>query len=288
MRFVFFAAMMSFAAAAGHAGNANIEETLGNQNYVGTKVKGTLDLPNEFYFQPSFSLYHDDLSSGTYKTFSGRLGYDEDSWGAGTTLGGSPKTNGYGNLFFGADGARYIKPGGKDETFGFGLSEADLGGGLTLTDHVDDFEQSPKGKGTVQRASALHVLEADFDFNALLIFQRWSLKLDFTQSVYNKNLESENARAARIAALAGLSGIIQGFPDQNFNVMWKWLDIRFLTPYLSFTHTTFEIGTPVANSYEVGTLGNYRRFRWKLAFEKIVQKINPDLNLFTVGAGITF
>ena len=108
--FVILATLAVPAAAAGVS--LGVDQTLGSDNYRGTKVKASLDLTDAIYVAPSFSTYRTDSSSGSFNTFVLRGGYETGPVALGAEAGVQPKTNGYKKSFVGADLTFSLTPGG--------------------------------------------------------------------------------------------------------------------------------------------------------------------------------
>ncbi|MBI3553418.1 MAG: hypothetical protein HY077_13060 [Elusimicrobia bacterium] len=275
--------------------NVGAAETLGSQHYAGTsayvKVK-----KDDYSLKPSYSQYHDDFSSGTYKTLAVRGAYDTKAFGLGATVGGTPKINGYSNVFFGVDGILSITPtGGKaskrirganqveNNARGSGLARIDLGAGLTHTTHRDDIGAAGRG-----RTNSVTLGQTDLSGSAgVEVLDNW-LSLDVTKSVYDKDVAGLNARGSRVIVLPGLSSTIQGFPNTSASVRYEYEAFPIVVPYATYTHTTFLSGVGHSDSVKAGGYAEFDIVEVGGSYERYVQPGFPGRNFFSLSASARF
>lgn len=302
-----FSAVLAAPAAAGVSVGAS--ETLGSSNYRGTKANASVDVNDNVYVAPSFSGYRSDTSSGTFKNFDLRLGYETGPVSLGVHGGFQPKTNGYSQRSFGADVTFSITPGGSkhghkmagpssggEETFGSGLAGVDLGGGINHISHSDDLTAASSVNGAGQRRAAgaargraLAIDETDLSAFAGAKFLITELSANITKSVYSKSLDVVNGpRAAQFFAVSGFGAIVQGFPDTSTNLKLTWKTLPLVRPYISYTHTTFKLGDAPSNAVELGGVVGLDMLSVKGAYERYTQSGTPDANYFTLGASLNF
>ena len=281
-------------------------ETIGNENYHGEY--GYLDFGGRLHLRPTFNEYRDDLSSGTYRTISARLAFDESRWGLGATGGGTPVVNGYGNLFFGIDGRA---------TFFYGEAPIphviDLKGPSEDVVMIDENAQSvgPQGWGLTRldlRPSVLRILHGqNFGHSALFPAQSSNnvgqtdfrggigflllkdyFTFDFSKSHYDHSLSGSDLRA-QSQNLAGLFSLIQGFPNTSVSVRADLSMIPVFVPFFGYAHTTFELGQSSLNVYTMGAyLRLIRFFELGLTEQLLREAGEPNLNLTSLEATFKF
>jgi hypothetical protein len=280
-------------------------ETVGNENYRGEY--GYVDFGDNLHLRPTFSAYHDDFSSGTYKTLAARLAYDTPGGGFGIYGGGTPEVNDYSNRFYGADALisfateesapapkRDVVLGqgvGEDlqedttprnEGPSWGLARVDLGAGVTRTLHAESFTPS-----IIPTASSGSVTVGQIDYRGTvrLLLLRSYFTVDVTESRYDHALSDADTEA-QVQNLAGLDANIQGFPDTSVSARVDLSMVPLVTPYGSYTHTTFELSQPSLRDYMVGLYFHTRYLRINGSYQRLVQQGQPTLNLTSVGVTV--
>jgi hypothetical protein len=256
-----------------------ITETVGSQHYAGTSVFARFS-KDDFSVKPAYSQYHDDFSGGTYRTLSARGAYDTDRYGVGVKAGGTPDINGYSNTFFGADGSLELGPAEedrKDEPHG------ELGGGLTHTTHREDIDASNR-----RLPSTVTLGQNDLNGWGAGEIKDNRLTLSLTKSVYDKNVANLQARGARVVMLAGLNQIVQGFPNASVNIEYEFEGIDHVTPFASYTHTTFVAGTPSSNAVKLGADAQVKAVGFGASYERYTQPTFPDRNFLALNGSLKF
>jgi hypothetical protein len=87
--------------------------------------------------------------------------------------------------------------------------------------------------------------------------------------------------------LAGVGAMVQGFPDTSANARLD-VDLPFVSPFLSFTRTTFKLGDPRADSTAAGVLIDVWKLDLEVSAERTAQRGRPDLKTVTVGGSARF
>lgn len=286
--------------------NASAKGTAGTRHYWGSDWYAKIG-KGDLSVKPMFSEYSSDLSSGTYKTIAVRGAFDTKILGLGATVGGTPKTNGYSNAFFGVDGIVSLTPGvsgptkrisSSDESSGpargKGLARVDLGGAFKHTTHMDDLQAASvaddgrRGGRTAPRAKGLNIGQNDVTASAGVSVLEWLLSVDVTKSFYDRNLASVNARAEPVARLSGLTSTIQGFPNTNTAVRVEAGILPIVTPYATFVHTRYELTQPDSNAVTVGAYVELGIVEASASYEHFVQSGQPNENYGSLGATVRF
>ena len=248
-----------------------LKQTRGSRHYVSSS--GSVDFgTDDLHVKPSVSAYHSDDTTGTFKTWSARAAYDYEKYEFALTGGFSPRVNGYANHFLGGEisaGFDFEKGGvdrpeelaADDEKKEpsrrkFGVSRVDLTGAILRTDHSDEFSGTVNKKGQLvlvhSTTSTLAIGQTDFEGTVGVDITKVRLEVDLTKSVYNQDISRIGARAAQVTMLSGLTSTIQGFPDVNVNAR---LDLKMwavVTPWTSYTYTTYKIQQPFSKAYAAG------------------------------------
>lgn len=289
---------------------AGVDQTLGTAGYRGTKVRASIDVGDAAYLSPSFSTYRSDSSSGSFRTIGLRAGYETGPLAFGAEVTVQPKTNGYKREEIAGDVTFSLTPGGSkhgrkmagpssggEETFGSGLAAVDIGAGLRLIRHSDDLQAAPPPGGgpgpgprrlAIARASTLTFGQTEFSVFGGLRFLVAEASVEMTKSRYDKNLDALNARESQFLQLSGVDSIVQGFPDTSANARLSWKSLPLVKPYVSYTHTTFKLGSAPSNAYEVGAKAGLDMVTVKAGYERYKQTGFVDQNFYTLGASLNF
>ncbi len=273
---------------------AGVKQTAGTRNYQGTDAY--LDLGDVWSFKPGFSSFHSDLATGTLKTYSARFGYDNRVFGFGVTGGATPKVNGYGNHFEGIDAVISLSPTGSGpvkrirgneegggKARGKGLARVDLAASILHTEHNDDF-----AAGFVPRSRPIHIGQTDFNGSVGVSVLRNLMSVDVTKSVYDHDLAAVSARAPQVERLQGVYAVVQGFPDTSTHLKLEISEVPMVTPFISYTHTTFKLGQPASGAYTVGGYVEFDIVEVSASYQRYAQAGRADQNYYSLGASLRF
>ena len=273
-----------------------LTQLTGSHGYDGTEA--SVDVGGAFHLMPAFSSYHSDLSGGqTYKTYSLRAAYDTGLWGVGLTGGATPGIAGsnFKQNFYGVDGTLSFGPGtGKVSRLrqyqaqgaaGLtnmgsapeGLAGVDLGAGIM---HYDETNANLSGVGLAK------IGQTNLRGSAGAAFLDNILTLDITKSVYNGSLTGSAADQAQI--IQGVNAIVQGFPDTSVSLKLAMGLLPLVTPYISYTHTTFKNGVGASGAYVVGGAVNLLMLNVHAFYESYTQVGGQNQNFVGIGAGLNF
>jgi hypothetical protein len=298
------AAALCAPASAGIIAGAN--QSFGTNNYKGTKANASIDLTDSIYITPTFSMYRNDLSSGTYYQGGLRVGYEWGPLSLGVSGAIVPKTDGYKQNSFGADLTFSLAPGHtkhghrmagpasqNNETYGYGLAGVDVGGAVNHVTHSDDYFAAGTSGDALRQQGALRpsrfvVGETDLSAFAAAKFLITEVSAGVSKSVYDRTLEGNSLRESPFMAMGEYSAIESGFPDSNYNVKVKWTMLPFVTPYASFTHTNFKLGSRPSNAAEVGGNVGLDMINVRAAYGHYSQTGFTSRDYFTIGAGLNF
>src|SRR5208282_3908755 len=236
--------------------NLGADETIGTHQYAGTDGYFAVGQENGIYLEPKFSTYHSEISNGTYSTYGGRLGYDQNVLSLGGEVNITPKINGYQKISTGGDITFTLTPesgpthrlAGPNSDYsnpsGHEISRLDIGGGLTYVEHHEDLATGQFHLGETKYTAFA---------GAKVLFVTGNAQI--TKSLYNGNF-LPGAYGDRALQLPGVMPEVQGFPDTTWNAKVGISSFLGVKPYASYTHTTFQLQQPTSNAYAVGgTLG---------------------------------
>jgi hypothetical protein len=304
--FLVLAACAVIAAPASAGVTVGVDQTFGTANYRGTKANASLDLSNSIYIAPTFATYRNDSSSGSYYQGGLRVGYEVGPFSFGVTGAIVSKRNGYKLNSVGADATMSLAPGGtkhghrmagpsaqSNETFGYGLAGVDAGVSVNHITHTDDYAAAGAAGDAIRRQGALRASKFTVGENDLTVFAGakfliTEVSASVSKSVYDRTLDNNGLRESPFLALGEFSAIESGFPDSNYNLKAKWKTLPFARPYVSFTHTTFKLGSAPSNAVEIGGNVGLDMLNIKGAYGRYSQSGFTARNYFTLGASLNF
>ncbi len=283
---------LSSAASASLFVDGNINQTMGSQGYVGTQASA--DIGGALHFQPSFNEYHSDGTKGyTYKDYSLRAAYDNANWGLGFSGGAVPTIDGYHNYSLGADAVLSLVPGSgppmragglASNPYYWGPSEAGLAG-VDLRAGVDEIRNN-EGAAFLGGAKTANFSQTDVHGSVDAALMDNLITVNFVKSFYSQNLTALGAQNAEVTNLAGMTNVVLGFPDTSINARFQMQMIPFLKPYLSFTHTTFELGLSPSDAYAFGLAASLQMLAVNASYEHYVQPGTLSQNYINVGVSL--
>lgn len=276
--------------------DAGLEHVSGSNGYSGLNGYGIVGFEKGLWLKPAAGMYSSDSSNGTFRTYSGRVGYDTDLYTVAGEAGATPVVDGYRNSYVGGDITFSISSSGGKKTRlagpqmggsprGKGLAQIDLGVGLRQTAHSDELDSSG-----AKRADSMNIGQTDVAVFAGARFLSTNLSANYTRSGYNKTLSAaDKIRASKRQVLPGLSSVIQGFPKQSWSFRADWTLLPFVSPFASYTYTQFELGQPASASYRAGASVGLDMLEVRGA----VEVYDPGggaakSNFYSLGAGIRF
>ncbi|HEX4047245.1 MAG TPA: hypothetical protein VH309_05400 [Elusimicrobiota bacterium] len=303
---VVLAACAALAAPASAAVSVGAQQTFGTLNYRGTKANASIDVTDSLYLTPSFATYRTDESSGPLYQGGLRVGYEEGPLSLGVTGAFVPKADGYSQNSVGADLTFSLSPGHtrhghrmagpasqSNETFGYGLAGVDLGGSVNHITHKDDYGALGSGGEALRRQGAAFakpftVGETDLTAFAGAKFLFTEISASVSKSVYDKTLDGNNLRESPFMVMGEYAAIESGYPDSDYNIKVKWKTLPVVTPYVSFTHTNFKLGSAPSNATEAGVSVGLDMLNVRAAYGHYGQNGFDSRNYFNLGASLNF
>jgi len=283
------------AASARAAIDAGVSETTGNDSYQSIHAHASVDAGN-WTLSPSYTRYKTDFTNGTYNDYGARLGYETGPLALGVSGSILPAVNGYSQGAVGGDLTFTLRPGGSPHgrkmagpdsdnnapTYGAGLTAVDLGVSVNEITHRDDFAPG------ASRQQPFSLGETDLSAFGGLKFLFTELSAQVTKSAYDRSLEGVDLRPAPYLQLVGVNGVEQGYPDLSWNARLTWKMLPIVRPYISYTHTTFQLGEPNSNAFQVGGVAGFDMLNVSAGYEHYSQNGLNGKDYIMVGAGLNF
>ncbi len=279
-----------------------LSATRGPANFQGWKADAAIS-QDEFILTPAYSSFSSDLTSGTFRTISARAGFQGPQAGGGLTIGGTPEVDGYSNTFVRIDGRAAFDPAASEDAGSFPACRDDkpclrLGASLSHIEHQDQFAAATSATAgrspfrIIRRTTgALHLGQTDLGADARLYAARTAVSGFLTKSFYDKNLSAVSARVFALPDLGGLASLIELFPDFSAGLNVQNYSLDPLEPFLSLSHTTFELTNP-ATAATAGFDVAWGRLILTASYTFYVQSGIPglptDQNYYTLGARASF
>ncbi|HBB66107.1 MAG: hypothetical protein A2X28_10760 [Elusimicrobia bacterium GWA2_56_46] len=278
---------LSLNAAAYFDGGAGVVS--GAHGYRGSKLYLVVG-SEPFYLKPMFNSYKADGTGGTFKTYSLRGGYDRDIYGVGAEFGSTSKLNGYQNSFFGGDITFTLTPdgGGRSRLAGprsgssgrggKGVTRVDVGAAVKLTAHKDRF--------TAAKTETINQTDLSLFAGAKILSARVSGT--YTRSSYDKTLSAASIISVpKVENITGLNNVIQGFPVSSWNFGLAWSSLPMVSPFLSYTRTTFKLSQKTSKAYMAGATIDISMLAVNVSYELYDDGSTKD-GFYSVGAGLRF
>ena len=297
MKILFLVVTLAVAAAPARAlwFNAGLSGASGPHSYSGQNGYVAVG-GDRLSLKPYFSSYSQGTPSQKYTTVGARLGYDTKVFGLGLSAGQTGKVDGYSDTFAGADAAVSLAPGGGGPTgrlsstgpsggaTGKGLTQIDLGAGVTYTQHKDT-----KDSAGATRATTLEINQTDFKASAGAAILDNVLTVQVTQSSYDKTLTGvANLRQARVQFVDGLIATLQGFPKTNVNARFTLGMLPGIKPFVQVTKTTYEAGLPDTNAYAAGGVLDFAILQVTASYQHVTPTTGTSSDFLSLGAGVRF
>jgi hypothetical protein len=302
---VVLAACAALASPASAAFSLGADQTFGTSNYRGTKANASLDLTDSIYVTPSFATYRTDQSSGSLYQGGLRVGYETGPLSLGVSGAFVPKADGYSQNSVGADLTVSLSPGASKHgrmagpasqargASGTGLAGVDVGASVNHITHKDAYSAVGTSGNALRQQGAAFANPAVFGETDLTAFAGakfliTEISASVSKSLYDKNLDNNHLRESPFMAMGGFNAIESGYPDSDYNVKVKWKTLPFVTPYVSFTHTNFKLGSAPSNATEVGGEVGLDMLSVKGAYAHYSQNGFQSRDYFMLGAGFNF
>lgn len=280
-------AVMGLNAAAYFDGGGGVVS--GPDGYKGSKLY--LIVGSEpFYLKPMFTSYKDDGTNGIYKTYALRAGYDKDVYGIGAEFGSTSKLNGYQNQFFGGDITFSLSPtgGGRSRLAGPHSGSAGKSGeGVTRID-VGVAAKVIAHKGQFKTVKTETINQTDLSLFAGAKILATQVSGTYTRSSYDKTISAGSfIGVPQVEHITGLSNVIQGFPESSWNFGLAWPSLPMVSPFVSYTRTTFKLNQDSSKAYMAGVTVGLGMVAVNVVYEIYDNGTDKD-GFYSVGAGLRF
>ncbi|NNN06485.1 MAG: hypothetical protein HKL90_11340 [Elusimicrobia bacterium] len=310
--------LAALASPARAAVSGGVSETTGNDSYQSVRANASVDI-GDWTLSPDYTRYRTSFTNGAYDDYGLRLGYENGPLALGARGSVLPKVNGYSQGTAGVDATFTLSPSGSQhtgklagpdtgvsggassaglaamgadgmETFSAGLGRADIGVSANEILHQDDLMtvgSNPFG-ATTGRGKTFDLGQTDLSVYGGLDFLFTELSAQVTKSAYDRTLDGNSLRAAPYLTLTGVDGIEQGYPDLSYNLRLKWSILPIVHPFITFTHTTYQLGESPSNAFEVGGAVSLQMLRVTAGYEHYQQTGLPSGDFLMLGAGLNF
>lgn len=292
----------STAAAARH--RLSYRGTAGSDSYAGHSVDVSAGLARGFFAGIGLSTYRSDISNGTFKTYSGRVGrrYAGGFW----RLSGSvtPEVAGFRSRSIGFDVSQRIM--GGDRTAGqirkparvyvnLGISrimtrdgerstDADEGGG---SGHGMMSAGRMRGSGDDSGMSPM-INQTDLTGGVSASIRRTYLSGAFTKSLYDRHRAGGMMGEGRRTEVQGISPLLEGYPDRSISLRVSRDVLPWLWGWGSYGNIVFKSGTPSANSYAAGAGVSWRLFEATVEYSRYIPGGRAARNYISLGGSVRF
>ena len=310
MKWAFVAVMILAVPARAHAFwfNGGVKGTVGTEEYRGADASAQIG-GDHLSIKPMFSEYSSTATVGTFKTASVRIGYDTDLFGIGVTGGGTPRIDGYSNVFGGVDGVLSLTPGsggpvkritpGQGSAGGArgeGLTRIDIGASFMHTAHRDSFQAAPgqigvRGPGVFgapRPITPLTIGQNDLTGSVGIKLLGLLFSGAFTKTVYDKDLTTNLVRALPVVRLNGQDVTTQALPDTNTAFRLELDQLPLITPFATYVHTRYKVGQSNSNALTVGLNVELSILEVVASVEHLAQVGAADRNYISLGANVRF
>ncbi len=308
-------------AAPGRAGvDVGVSDMSGSDSYQSVRANASVDI-GQWTLTPDYTRYHTAFTNGTYNDYGLRLGYNDGPLALGARGSVMPKVDGYSQGSAGVDATFTLNPGhsrqgaklaGPDsggsagnssaalsmmEAEGMpyidtGLGRVDIGVSANEVMHQDDLQAAaganPLDGATTSRGKTFDLGETDLSVYGGMEFLFTELSAQVTKSAYDRSLSGESLRAAPFLTLAGVDGIEQGYPDLSYNLRLKWDVLPVVHPFITFTHTTYQLGESPSDAFELGGAVSLQMLRVTAGYEHFAQSGTIARDYLMLGAGLGF
>jgi hypothetical protein len=97
------------------------------------------------------------------------------------------------------------------------------------------------------------------------------------------------AFASRRTLLAGVAALVQGFPRSSTNLRLSYDGLPVVSPYVSRTHTSFELAQPPSDATTVGAYVTVsKHLDLSASYEVYKQSGQPTSNYTSAGVEVRF
>ena len=273
-------AVSSLSAAAYFDGG--VSATTGPDGYRGTKLDLVLGSGN-IALEPSMASYTSDALDKTYRTYALRGAWEADKYTVAGEAGTTPEVNGYSNKFFGGDITFSLTPGqgGKSRLAGpgsrgmarggQGVTRIDVGAGLKHTVHA--LKLLGVKKETGQTEASLFAGAKVFIVNLAASYTKYSY--------------GEEKSAMGLNNVTGHSFIYNAFPKSSVNVKLDLPGYPLLTPYVSYTRTSYKGTLDDSSAYLFGAYIDLSMITANVGWQVFDDGSGRD-SFLSVGAGLRF
>lgn len=274
-----------------HAGflpSASFGGTTGTNNYYGTSLNVSLDLPLGAVVGGGYDMYKSDSLTGTSHTFRGMGGWRADVGSLIIKGSVTPDLNGYKNNSVGFDGSvRLLRFSVSDEPEEkplklyalFGYERAMHTDGQTLVPVL-----STSGV-TVTQPRANEIVQNDYMGGARLQLFGTGLTAKVIKTQYNEN----TFLTAKRVKIEGISAYQQGYPDQTVYLRLQQDVAALAYVFGSYSNVRYKFGSVgSADSLTAGVGASLKIVSASLEYNRYIPASGDPSNFYSFGFSLGF
>jgi hypothetical protein len=252
--------------------------TVGSSGYAGRS--GFVQLGDAWKARFSYSDFSVDGNTDTTRTYSGRLSYQGEALFVGVNAAVTPRANHYSARSAGADlGWAFLS---EDE--GAPLEEWELSAWWTRTTHTQGIPSHPvRGGQPDQRTN-----QDDYGGGVSATAFYLTASFDGYASFYDKRITRAAQFARNRPPLAGISSLLDSFPENALSARLEYDRWRACVPHLNWAKTTYATTGEAAFTYGGGATLAREGARLELSYETVRQRGSPASGYFTFAGSWLF
>ncbi len=256
--------------------------TSGPGGYRGTKLDLTIGSGN-LAIEPSMATYSSNALDKTFRTYGVRGAWEADLYTLGAEAGTTPKVNNYSNNYVGADITFSLTPGsgGKSRLTGPAAHGATRGGaGVTRLDVGASVKQTIHTQVVASSDRKTSQTQASLFAGAKVLMA--NISASYTGYTYG----DENS-PTDLTQVPGLNFYYNAFPKASFNARVDLPAFLIVTPFVSYTGTSYKHGVKDSSAYLLGAYVDLTMITANVGWQLFDNGTTRD-SFLSIGAGLKF
>lgn len=250
----------------------------GPSNYRGRS--GFAQYGDRWKLRASYSDFTVDGSTDATRTYSARLAYQGDALSLGANASVTPRANHYTARSAGADAGWAFLSEDEDAL----LEEWELSGWWTRTAHTQGIPPHPvRGGQPDQRTN-----QDDYGGGLSVTALSMTASFDGYASFYDKAITRAAQFARNRPPLAGISSLLDSFPENGLSARLDYERWSFLIPFVGWSRTDYATGSPPAFTYSAGLAASWRALRFDYSYDLVRQRGSPASGYHSAGGSVRF
>ena len=226
--------------------------TGGPEEYREHRIDLSQNFPGNFFIEGGLDAYASAVSTGTFRRFTGRGGWEGEAGSLSFFASAVPKVDAYQARGFGADLSLRAARGMTDSDRYWWL---DLDLGMARTVHEDGIEllaERMHRGGKTARLVPLSLTQTDLSAGVRARLESLTVSASATGSLYDKNLDNRRIRSLRNSASAESVSALEGYPRRS---LFGKVTYEFVMPvrvWATASRTEFVLDSPSRTSLSAG------------------------------------